>query len=80
MDNDVHVVGISSLAGGHKTLVPELIQNLKAIGREDILVVTGGVIPRQDYDFLYQSGVTGIFGPGTPVTEAARIVVEKLLT
>ena len=79
IENDVHVVGISSLAGGHKTLVPELIETLKKIGRPDILVVAGGVIPRQDYDFLYKSGVSGIFGPGTPVTEAARTVLEKLL-
>ena len=79
IENDVHVVGISSLAGGHKTLMPELIETLKKVGRPDILVVTGGVIPRQDYDFLFKAGVTGIFGPGTPVTEAARIVLEKLL-
>ncbi len=79
IENDVHVVGISSLAGGHKTLVPELIEVLKKIGRPDILVVTGGVIPRQDYDFLYKAGVTGIFGPGTPVTEAAKVVLEKLM-
>ncbi|NOT74166.1 MAG: methylmalonyl-CoA mutase [Cyclobacteriaceae bacterium] len=80
IENDVHVVGISSLAGGHKTLIPELIETLKKVGRPDILVVTGGVIPRQDYDFLYDAGVTGIFGPGTPVTDAARIVLEKLLS
>ena len=79
IENDVHVVGISSLAGGHKTLVPELIEALKKIGRPDILVVTGGVIPQKDYDFLYKAGVTGIFGPGTPVTTAAKIVLEKLL-
>ncbi len=79
IENDVHVVGISSLAGGHKTLVPELIAALKKSGRPDILVVAGGVIPRQDYDFLYDAGVTGIFGPGTPVTEAARIVLDKLM-
>ncbi len=79
IENDVHVVGISSLAGGHKTLVPELIRILRKIGRPDILVVTGGVIPRQDYDFLYKAGVTGIFGPGTPVTEAAKTVLKKLL-
>lgn len=79
IENDVHVVGISSLAGGHKTLVPELIASLKKSGRPDILVVTGGVIPQQDYDFLYQAGVTGIFGPGTPVTEAAKTVLGKLM-
>ena len=79
VENDVHVVGISSLAGGHKTLVPQLIEILRNIGRPDILVVTGGVIPQQDYDFLYAAGVTGIFGPGTPVTQAAKIVLKKLL-
>jgi methylmalonyl-CoA mutase len=79
IENDVHVVGISSLAGGHKTLVPELIAALQKAGRPDILVVTGGVIPRQDYDFLYNAGVTGIFGPGTPVTEAAKVVLGKLM-
>lgn len=79
IENDVHVVGISSLAGGHKTLVPELIASLKKSGRPDILVVTGGVIPQQDYDFLYKTGVTGIFGPGTPVTEAAKVVLGKLM-
>jgi methylmalonyl-CoA mutase len=79
VENDVHVVGISSLAGGHKTLVPELIASLDQAGRKDILVVAGGVIPRQDYDFLFKAGVTGIFGPGTPVTEAAKIVLDKLL-
>jgi methylmalonyl-CoA mutase len=79
IENDVHVVGISSLAGGHKTLVPELIASLNKAGRKDILVVAGGVIPRQDYDFLFKAGVTGIFGPGTPVTEAAKVVLDKLL-
>ena len=79
VENDVHVVGISSLAGGHKTLVPQLIEILRNIGRPDILVVTGGVIPQQDYNFLNAAGVTGIFGPGTPVTQAAKIVLEKLL-
>jgi methylmalonyl-CoA mutase len=78
-ENDVHVVGASSLAAGHKTLVPELIEALKAIGRPDILVVAGGVIPQKDYDFLYQQGVSGIFGPGTPVTEAARTILQKLI-
>ena len=79
IENDVHVVGVSSLAGGHKTLLPELIDTLKKNGRPDILVVTGGVIPHQDYDFLYKAGVTGIFGPGTPVTSAAEAVLERLL-
>jgi methylmalonyl-CoA mutase len=78
-ENDVHVVGASSLAAGHKTLVPELINALKEIGRPDILVVAGGVIPEKDYDFLLKAGVSGIFGPGTPVTQAAKEILEKLL-
>ncbi|HEU5292761.1 MAG TPA: methylmalonyl-CoA mutase [Cyclobacteriaceae bacterium] len=78
-ENDVHIVGVSSLAGGHKTLVPELIAALKKINREDIMVVAGGVIPAQDYDFLYKSGVSFIFGPGTIITDAARGIVEKLI-
>jgi methylmalonyl-CoA mutase len=78
-ENDVHIVGASSLAAGHKTLVPDLIAALKKIGRGDILVVAGGVIPQQDYDFLLKAGVQGIFGPGTPVTEAARTILMKLL-
>jgi methylmalonyl-CoA mutase len=78
-ENDVHVVGISSLAAGHKTLVPQLIQALADIGREDILVVVGGVIPPKDYDFLYKSGVSGIFGPGTVIAEAAKKILNKLM-
>ena len=78
-ENDVHVVGASSLAAGHKTLVPELIAALKKIGRPDIMVVAGGVIPKKDYDFLFQSGVSGIFGPGTPITDAAKEILQKLL-
>jgi methylmalonyl-CoA mutase len=78
-ENDVHVIGASSLAGGHKTLIPELTDALKKIGRPDIMVVAGGVIPRQDYDFLLQAGVAAIFGPGTPVTESARTILKKLL-
>jgi methylmalonyl-CoA mutase len=78
-ENDVHVVGASSLAGGHKTLVPELIDALKKIGRPDILVVAGGVIPPQDYDFLHKAGVAGIFGPGTSVAQAARTILEKMM-
>ncbi len=79
IENDVHVVGASSLAGGHKTLVPELINELKKIGRPDILVVAGGVIPQQDYDFLYKAGVAGIFGPGTSVAQAAKMILEKMI-
>lgn len=78
-ENDVHIVGASSLAGGHKTLVPELIQALKKIGRPDIIVVAGGVIPQQDYDFLYKAGVSFIFGPGTVITDAAREILSKIL-
>jgi methylmalonyl-CoA mutase len=78
-ENDVHVIGASSLAAGHKTLIPALIASLQKIGRPDILVVVGGVIPPQDYAFLTQAGVAGIFGPGTPVTKAAREVIKRLM-
>lgn len=78
-ENDVHVVGVSSLAGGHKTLVPQLIEELKKIGRDDILVVVGGVIPPQDFDFLYKAGATAVFGPGTIVAVAAQRILEILL-
>jgi len=78
-ENDVHLVGASSLAGGHKTLIPELIAELKKIGREDIMVVAGGVIPEKDYDFLHQAGVSFIFGPGTVITEAAKDILKKLI-
>jgi methylmalonyl-CoA mutase len=77
-DNDVHVLGISSLAAGHKTLVPQAINALKALGRPDILVVVGGVIPEKDYNFLYESGTAAIFGPGTPITSAAQMVLNKM--
>ncbi len=79
-ENDVHLVGASSLAGGHKTLIPELIKALKKIGREDIVVVAGGVIPEKDYDFLYQEGVSFIFGPGTVITDAAKNILKKLIS
>jgi len=79
VENDVHVLGISSLAAGHKTLVPQVMAELKKLGREDILVIVGGVIPPQDYDFLYQAGVAAIFGPGTPITNAAVMILELLL-
>lgn len=79
VENDVHVVGVSSLAAGHKTLVPALIEELKKMGREDIMVIAGGVIPAQDYDFLYQAGVAAIFGPGTSVAKAAVEMMNILL-
>jgi methylmalonyl-CoA mutase len=79
VENDVHVLGVSSLAAGHKTLIPELISELKKLGREDILVIAGGVIPPQDYQFLYDSGVAAIFGPGTSVSKAAKQIMEILL-
>ena len=79
VENDVHAVGVSSLAAGHKTLVPQLIEELAKLGREDIMVFAGGVIPAQDYDFLYRAGVMGIFGPGTSVAKAACDIMEILL-
>jgi methylmalonyl-CoA mutase len=78
IENDVHVVGVSSLAAGHKTLVPQLIDELKRLGREDILVVVGGVIPPQDYEFLYRAGVVGIYGPGTVIPVAACQILDIL--
>ncbi|HOL00709.1 MAG TPA: methylmalonyl-CoA mutase family protein, partial [Paludibacteraceae bacterium] len=79
VENDVHVLGISSLAGGHKTLIPQVIEELKKLGREDIMVIAGGVIPPQDYDYLYKAGVAAIFGPGTSVAKAACTIMEMLL-
>ncbi|MFN4885634.1 MAG: methylmalonyl-CoA mutase [Bacteroidota bacterium] len=79
IENDVHIVGVSSLAAGHKTLVPELIEELKKWGREDIGVVAGGVIPEQDFEFLYAAGCIGIFGPGTKIAKAAREILELLI-
>ncbi len=78
VENDVHILGISSLAAGHKTLIPEVIEELKKLGREDILVIAGGVIPKQDYEFLFQAGVAGIYGPGTKISEAAIDMLEIL--
>jgi methylmalonyl-CoA mutase len=78
VENDVHIVGASSLAAGHKTLVPQLIEALKAEGAEDIVVIAGGVIPQQDYDYLYEAGVSLIFGPGTPIPDAARKVLDAV--
>ncbi|XHR30706.1 MAG: methylmalonyl-CoA mutase [Chthoniobacteraceae bacterium] len=79
VENDVHIVGVSSLAAGHKTLVPQLIAELKKLGREDILVVVGGVIPAQDYDFLYEAGAVAIFGPGTVIPTAAEKILVELV-
>ena len=79
VENDVHVLGVSSLAAGHKTLIPQVIEELKKLGREDIMVVAGGVIPAQDYDFLYKAGVVAIFGPGTSVSVAAKKILEILI-
>ena len=79
IENDVHILGISSLAGGHKTLVPEVIKELKKYEREDIIVIVGGVIPKQDYTFLKDEGVTAIFGPGTKISETAKTILTILL-
>ncbi|MGI9527954.1 MAG: methylmalonyl-CoA mutase, partial [Weeksellaceae bacterium] len=79
IENDVHVLGISSLAAGHKTLVPEVVQELKKLGNDDIFIVVGGVIPKQDYDFLYENGADAIFGPGTNLTESAREIIEGIM-
>jgi len=78
VENDVHVVGMSSLAAGHKTLLPQLVDALKKLGREDIIVIVGGVIPSQDYDFLYQHGASAIFGPGTRIPEAGLRLMEEI--
>lgn len=78
-ENDVHVVGASSLAAGHKTLVPQLIEELKKLGRKDIMVIAGGVIPAQDYQYLYDAGVKGIFGPGTVISIAAQKILKELI-
>ena len=79
VENDVNIIGVSSLAAGHKTLIPQLFEELKKLGREDIMVIAGGVIPAQDYDFLYKAGVAAIFGPGTPVAKSAIEMMEILL-
>ena len=80
IENDVHILGISSLAAGHKALVPAVVDELKALGRADIMVIVGGVIPAKDYDFLYESGVAGIFGPGTPIARAAKSILELIMS
>jgi methylmalonyl-CoA mutase len=79
VENDVHVMGVSSLAAGHKTLIPQVMEELKKLGREDIIVIAGGVIPAQDYDYLYKAGVAAIFGPGSPVAKAACTILDILL-
>ena len=79
VENDVHILGISSLAAGHKTLVPEVLKELKEFGRGDILVIAGGVIPKQDYNFLFNAGVSGIFGPGTVIADSAIEILETIL-
>jgi methylmalonyl-CoA mutase len=80
VENDVHILGVSSLAAGHKTLVPQVIEELKKLGREDIMVIVGGVIPSQDYDFLYKAGAVAIFGPGTKIPAAAIQMLEILIS
>jgi methylmalonyl-CoA mutase len=79
VENDVHVLGVSTLAGGHKTLVPQVIEELRKLGREDIAVVVGGVIPPQDYEYLYEAGAVGVFGPGTVIPEAAQQILKVLM-
>ena len=79
VENDVHILGVSSLAAGHKTLVPEVIAELKAMDREDIMVIVGGVIPKQDYDFLFEAGAVAVFGPGTKISEAAIEILRLLM-
>jgi methylmalonyl-CoA mutase len=79
VENDVHILGISSLAAGHKTLVPQVIAELKKYNRKDILVIIGGVIPQQDYQFLKDSGVSSIFGPGSIIAESAVEILESLM-
>ncbi|MBU1816303.1 MAG: cobalamin-dependent protein, partial [Gammaproteobacteria bacterium] len=78
IENDVHAVGVSTLAAGHKTLVPAIIQSLKDQGADDIIVFVGGVIPAQDYEHLYEAGVKGIYGPGTPIPASAKDVLEQI--
>ncbi len=79
VENDVHIVGVSSLAAGHKTLVPQLIRELEKLGRDDIMVIVGGVIPPQDYDFLYKAGTVAIFGPGTVISDAGIKLLDILI-
>jgi methylmalonyl-CoA mutase len=78
VENDVHVVGISTQSGGHKTLVPQLLGELKRLGAGDVIVTVGGIVPTQDYAFLEQAGVKAVFGPGTPIPKAARRVLALI--
>ena len=79
VENDVHILGVSSLAAGHKTLVPQVLEELKSLGREDIMVIVGGVIPSQDYQYLFDAGAVAVFGPGTKISEAAIQLLEILI-
>jgi methylmalonyl-CoA mutase len=79
VENDVHILGVSSLAAGHKTLVPQVIEELQKLGRDDIMVICGGVIPAQDYQLLYDQGVAAIFGPGSSISMAGKQILEILL-
>jgi methylmalonyl-CoA mutase len=79
VENDVHILGVSSLAAGHKTLVPQVLEELKNLGREDIMVIVGGVIPSQDYQYLFDAGAVAVFGPGTKISEAAIQLLEILI-
>jgi methylmalonyl-CoA mutase len=79
VENDVHILGVSSLAAGHKTLVPQVLEELKKYGREDIMVIVGGVIPKQDYQFLFDAGAVAVYGPGTKISEAAIQILDILL-
>jgi methylmalonyl-CoA mutase len=79
VENDVHILGVSSLAAGHKTLVPQVIEELKKLDREDIMVIVGGVIPQQDYEYLFKAGAVGVFGPGTKISKAAIEIIEILI-
>ncbi len=79
VENDVHLLGISSLAAGHKTLVPQVIAELEKLNREDIMVIAGGVIPQKDYQFLFDAGVAAVFGPGTKISKAAQDILQILI-
>ena len=80
VENDVHILGVSSLAAGHKTLIPQVVAELKKYGRDDIMIVAGGVIPQQDYDFLFRNGVSFVFGPGTIISKSAIEILQKLIS